>query len=86
MFLQTKIQTLCKKQENMRCFFNTKRWTLNVARVFMKNLKIVCLNKKDDTFLLRGVFLYKQPDTSQKAIHNHESIRFQKIKESPPVM
>ena len=56
MFLHTKIETLCKKHENLRCFFNTKRWTLNVARVFMKNLKIVCLNKKDDTFCYVGYF------------------------------
>ena len=78
MFLYTKIQTLRKKQDNLRYVFIKKILTLCVMLFFMEFLKLeeggdILYEKKQRTlcyifickkqYNLRCVFIYKNPDT-----------------------
>ena len=67
-FIYTKIQTLCKQQDNLcYVFIHKNSDTLHYA-ILMKFLELafICIEKAWH-FLLHEVFIYKNPDTSQKA-------------------
>ena len=65
-FLYTKIQTLCKKQDNLGyvLYIKERHFTL---RDFHKKIEFGIYIKEAWQFALRDVFIYKNPDTSQKA-------------------
>ena len=65
-------------------FLYTKRRTIYFTLFFMKFLKLAFIYKKAWHFALRDVFIYKNPDTSQKAqqfalcfyIQNPDTLRY----------
>ena len=67
LYINTKIQTLCKKQDNWRYVFIDKKAYTLCYTIFHEILKLAFIyTQKAQHFALHNVYIYKKPDTSKQ--------------------
>ena len=72
-YIYPKSQTLCKKQDNLRCFFIHKKAIHFTLRDFSWIFEIgIYIYTKSMTLCVMWRFIYKKPDTSRK----QENLRY----------
>ena len=67
-FIYTKNNTLCKKQDNFRYVFTYKKHDTLRYAIFYEIFEVGIYIQKAWHFALRDVFIYKKPDTSQRKL------------------